>query len=106
MMVETATLVLLDHNPGELPATDLWLTVAGLATEQGWRVGGHGGAAPVERDVRWATRHWLQLGVLFDLVHEHGEWRSRRIRLTPAGEAAMVAYVRSRAAGPRSGLFA
>lgn len=105
MMAETATLVLLDHD-GELAAADLWPTVAGLAAEQGWRVGGHGGEPPGERDVGWATRQWLQLGDLFGLVHELGEWRSRRIRLTPAGEAAMVAYVRSRAAGPRSGLFA
>lgn len=105
MMAETATLVLLDHD-GELAAADLWPTVAELAAEQGWRVGGHGGAAPGQREVGWATRRWLQLGDLFGLVHELGEWRSRRIRLTSAGETAMVAYVRSRAAGPRSGLFA
>ncbi|MGH9268037.1 MAG: hypothetical protein ACRD0D_07660, partial [Acidimicrobiales bacterium] len=105
MMAETATLVLLDHD-GELAAADLWPTVAELAAEQGWQVGGHGGEPPVERDVRWATRPWLQLGDLFGLVHELGEWRSRQVRITPTGEDAMVAYVRSRAAGPRSGLFA
>lgn len=105
MMAETATLVLLDHD-GELAAADLWPAIAGLAAEQGWRVGGPGGAPPTERDLGWATRPWLQLGDLFGLVDELGEWRSRRIRLTPAGKTAMVAYVRSRAAGPRSGLFA
>lgn len=46
------------------------------------------------------------LGGLFVLVVEEGDWSSRRIRLTPAGESAMLAYLRSRAAGPRSGLFA
>jgi hypothetical protein len=106
MMAETATLVVLDYETREMAATDLWPRVAGLAAEQGWRVGGHGGDPPEERDVRWATRPWLQLGDLFGLVHEQGDWRSRRIRLTPPGETAMVAYVRSRAAGPRSGLFA
>jgi hypothetical protein len=105
MMAETATLVLLDHDR-ELVAADLWPTIAELAAEQGWQVGGRGGEPPGERDVRWATRPWLQLGDLFGLVHELGEWRSRRVRLTPTGQAAMVAYVRSRAAGPRSGLFA
>lgn len=105
MMAETATLVLLDHD-GDLPAAHLWPTVAGLAGEQGWRVGGPGGEPPGERDVERATRPWLQLGELFGLVDELGEWRSRRIQLTPAGETAMVAYLRSRGAGPRSGLFA
>jgi hypothetical protein len=106
MMADTATLVLLGHDTREVAATDLWPTVAGLAAEQGWRVGGLGGEAPGERDVRWATRPWLQLADLFGLVHEDGDWRARRIRLTPTGETAMLGYVRSRAAGPRSGLFA
>ena len=66
----------------------------------------HGGEPPGEREVRWATRPWLRLGGLFALVVEEGDWPSRRIRLTPAGESAMLAYLRSRAAGPRTGLFA
>ncbi|HVM05100.1 MAG TPA: hypothetical protein VM242_08010 [Acidimicrobiales bacterium] len=106
MMAETATLVLLDQESREIATNELWPRVAALAAEHGWRVGGHGGEPPGEREVRWATRPWLRLGGLFALVVEEGDWPSRRIRLTPAGESAMLAYLRSRAAGPRTGLFA
>jgi len=106
MMAETCTLTLLDQESREMAADELWPPVAALAAEHGWRVGGQGGEPPGGRDVRRATRPLLQLGGLFGLVDEEGDWGARRIRLTPAGETAMLAYLRSRAAGPRSGVFA
>lgn len=101
-VVETSALVL-TNGDGSASERQLWAGVAGLAGDTGWQTsdGEGGSSAPSEHDVDWAFSDTKALLALFGMLTEHGEWRDRRLDLTPAGETTLVAMLRVVAAGPR-----
>ncbi|MFP5486794.1 MAG: hypothetical protein ACLGHQ_00605, partial [Acidimicrobiia bacterium] len=99
-VTETYGLLLVDRGESELEK-ELARTVAALAGEAGWRIGGAGGSHPSDRDVSWAFSDSRALMELCRLLDEDGDWTARRYRLTPAGETLVLAMLRATAAGPR-----
>ncbi len=98
---ELTGLMLLDRE--EVPTEELWSTVAVMVAGLGWRTAGE---PPGERVVSWAAAYGLRMLEMFSMVERLGDWQHRRLRLTPAGEATVLAYLRSRAAGPRGSMWA
>ena len=81
---------------------DLYLEVAADAEDLGWRLSDDGVSKPPSmRDVRWALGPSWRLVELFGFGTTTGEWKSRVIALTPAGETTMLAMLRRSATGPK-----
>jgi len=99
-VTETYGLLLVDRGEPQLDK-ELTRTVAALAGEAGWRIGGAGGSHPTDRDVSLAFSGSRALMELCELLDEDGDWSARRYRLTPAGETLVLAMLRVTAAGPR-----
>lgn len=100
-VVESAALILLERG-AEVPAAEVHAAIADFAVDLGWRTSGDGGSRPPsERDVAWAFSDARAALDLFEMLDESGDWGDRRYRLTPAGEATVLALLRASAAGPR-----
>jgi hypothetical protein len=99
-VTETYGLLLVDRRDPELDK-ELTRTVASLAGDAGWRIGGAGGSLPADRDVSWAFSDSRALMELLGLLDEDGDWSARRYRLPPAGATLVLAMLRATAAGPR-----
>lgn len=97
---DAATILLSNH--GSLPQDDLYRGVAADAEELGWRLSDDGVSKPPSvRDVRWTLGPSWRLVELFGFGTTTGEWKSRVMSLTPAGEATMLAMLRGSATGPK-----
>lgn len=98
---EDAATILVSHH-GSLPQDDLLREVAADAEDLGWRLSDDGVSKPPSmRDVRWALGPSWRLVELFGFGTTTGEWKSRVIALTPAGETTMLAMLRRSATGPK-----
>jgi hypothetical protein len=98
-VLELAGLILVGEH--DIAADDLWSDVAAMAAELGWRVGGADGDFPDDHAVAVAASGGMRLLETFEMVERYGDWRHRRVRVTTVGEGTLLAYLRSRATGPR-----
>lgn len=100
-VAETAVLVLLGRG-GPVPRRDLYEEIAADAIELGWRTTDDGvSKPPSDRDVGHAFHTSWALLELFGFGSEDGDWQSRTVSLSPAGESTALAILRAAAAGPR-----
>ncbi len=97
---ELAGLILIGNQ--DVLVDDLWSDVAAMAAELGWRTDRE---FPNALAVAVAASEGMRLLDTFGMVERYGDWRNRRVRVTPVGEATLLAYLRSRAAGPRRELM-
>ncbi|MEZ5282562.1 MAG: hypothetical protein R2770_19060 [Acidimicrobiales bacterium] len=95
-VTETAGLMLLGADRG-LSADDLMAEVAETAGEMGWRIDR---TEPPDQGAASRAFRGFALEVL-GLTVEEGDWGSRTLALTPAGEVTVLAMLRHTAAGPR-----
>jgi len=102
IVVELAGLLLLD---GEVAESELWLQVAEMTADLGFRFTDAGGArTPETHDADWAAADTARRMNTFDMIERLGDWPHRRLRLTPIGRTTMLAYLRHRATRPMTGM--
>lgn len=100
-VIEDVATVLLSHD-GSLGQDDLFREVAADAEALGWQTSGDGITKPPSmRDVRWALGTSWRLVELFGFGTTTGDWQSRVVSLTAAGEATLLAMLRHSATGPK-----
>jgi hypothetical protein len=100
-VAEAAVLVLLGHGR-PVPRRDLYEEVAADAIELGWRTTEDGvSKAPSDWVVGHAFHTSWALFELFGFGSEDGDWQSRTVSLSPAGESTALAILRAAATGPR-----
>ncbi|MCC5952706.1 MAG: hypothetical protein JJU45_11485 [Acidimicrobiia bacterium] len=101
-VIEDAALILLERR-GPVAPNDLFGEIAGDAAELGWQTSDGGlQRSPSEQDVLFAFHESWPLLELFGFAAEQGDWRNRAVSIPPAGEATLLAMLRSVATGPRS----
>jgi len=100
-VTETDLLQLLAAD-GEVTIKRLGVVSRDAAVAMGWRLTEDGvQRPPSDMTVRWAVADSVALFRLFGLLVELGDWRDRRLELTPAGRTTALAMLRHTAAGPK-----
>lgn len=100
-VVETDLLQLLAADE-DVAVDRLSRVTVDAAAAMGWRFSEGGSQhAPRNLEVRWADADSFDLLERFGLLVEDGDWRDRRLSLTPAGRATALAMLRHTAAGPK-----
>lgn len=104
-VVENAVLALLCSG-GEIADAELDAQVANMAVECGWR-SWHDGEqiTPSAHAVSWAFSESLHLWEACGFLASSGTWADKRLALTEAGTAAMLARLRHTATGPSNRPF-
>jgi hypothetical protein len=98
---ETELLQLLAAD-GEVATDELTALTVEAAPALGWRSAKDGYQQPLnDMSVRWGVADSVALLSAFGMLVDHGDWRDRRLSLTPAGRTTALAMLRHTAAGPK-----